>query len=270
VTAGARLSSIRRAVQVLDLLARKGPQGVRAVAQQLSLPLGSVHRLLVDLSEEDMVERTPDGEWDLSFRLIAITGRLLDRLQLPRLVRPFADRIAEATGETVNLYAVNGLACVCLDKVRGNERMQLDMPIGNRGAIASGGAGKAVLAHLPEEQVAQVLAAPIEPLTPATITDPAELRAELGRIRARGYAIDDQEVVTGVYCVSVPILDRHRRAVGAVSITGPSVKAAGPEIAPLVAMLNEACGFASRRLGYDGPWPPGAAARAVPQEDVPA
>ena len=55
------MSSIKRSIQALDLLARKGPLGVRAVAQQLSLPLGSVHRMLVDLEAEDVVERTPDG-----------------------------------------------------------------------------------------------------------------------------------------------------------------------------------------------------------------
>ena len=259
------MSSIRRSIQVLDLLARRGPQGVRAVAQQLQLPLGSTHRLLIDLSDEDVVERTEDGEWDLSFRLVAITGLLLDRLELPRLARPFADRIAEATRETVNLYLVSGLACVCIDKVRGNERMHLDMPIGTRGAVSGGGAGKAVLAYLPEEQVAQVLAMPIEATTPSTITDPVLLRAELVRIRARGYSIDDQEVVTGVYCVAVPILDGRGKPVGALSITGPSVKKPGPEIAPLVAMLIEACGFMSKRLGYVGPWPLGDAEAVPPQ-----
>ena len=45
------MSSIRRSVQVMELLARKSPLGVRAVATQLSLPLGSVHRLLLDLEQ---------------------------------------------------------------------------------------------------------------------------------------------------------------------------------------------------------------------------
>jgi DNA-binding IclR family transcriptional regulator len=81
------------------------------------------------------------------------------------------------------------------------------------------------------------------------------LDAELVRIRARGFAIDNQEVVLGVYCVSVPILDQKGYPVGAMSITGPSVKTPGPEILPNVAMLNEACGTVSRRLGYRGPWP---------------
>jgi DNA-binding IclR family transcriptional regulator len=257
------MSSIRRSVQVMELLARKGAIGVRPIAQQLALPLGSVHRLLLDLEAEGVAERTPDGEWALSFRLLEITGIQLERIELPHLARPFADRIAEKTGETVNVYAFNGMASVCVDKVRGNEGMQLDMRLGSRGSINAGGAGKAVLAFMIEEDREKVLAEPLPALTPSTITDPAALRAELVRVRARGYSIDDQEVVIGIYCVSVPILDRRGGPAGAISITGPSIKCAGAAVAPLVDMLNEACGYISRRLGYAGRWPLAEAPAAI-------
>ena len=259
------MSSIKRSIQALDLLARKGPLGVRAVAQQLALPLGSVHRMLIDLEGEDVVERTPDGEWELSFRLLEITGLQLDRLEIPALTRPFAERMADATRETVNVYAVSGLTCVCVEKVRGNEGMQLDMRIGNRGPITGGGAGKAVLAYMPEESIGQMLSEPIPAMTPSTITDPAKLRAELKRTRQRGYSIDDQEVVMGVYCVSVPMLDRTGKPIGAMSITGPSVKKPGRDIEPLVAMLNEACGYVSKRMGYGAAWPPVMAEELAPR-----
>jgi IclR family acetate operon transcriptional repressor len=249
------MSSIKRSIQALDLLARKGPLGVRAVAQQLSLPLGSVHRMLVDLEDEDVVERTPDGEWELSFRLLAISGLQLDRLQFSRLAHPFAEKIAEATKETVNINALHGMAGVCIDKVRGTEAMQLDMRIGARGPLNLGGAGKAMLAYMTDADQTQVVDGPLEAYTPKSITDPKTLREELGRIRQRGYSIDDQEVVMGVWCVAVPIVDRNGRPIGALSITGPSPKKAGREVMPLVEMLHDACGTVSRRLGYNGVWP---------------
>ena len=260
------MSSIKRAIAVVELLARKGPLGVRSVAKQLDLPLGSVHRLLQDLADESVVERGPDGDWELSYRLSEISGLHLERIAFPPLARPFCERIAEATGETVNVNARSGLTAVCVDKARGNERMQLDMPIGSHGPLYCGGAGKAVLAYLSESDQEQVLAGPLTALTPTTLVDPEALRAELKRIRARGYSIDDQEVVTGVFCVAVPILDRLGRPAGAISVAGPEPKAAGPAVLPVVAMLNEAAGYVSRRLGYAGDWPPvtgagGAAAR---------
>lgn len=249
------MSSIRRSVQVMELLARKSPLGVRAVATQLALPLGSVHRLLLDLEQEGIAERTPGGEWELSFRLLEICGLQLERIALPALCRPFAEKMAETTGETVNINALSGKHGVCIDKVRGNQGMQLDMRIGARGSLHCGGAGKAMLAFMTESEQREVLDGPLPAFTVKTITDAGVLEAELKRIRQRGYSIDDQEVVLGVYCVSVPIFDAMARPVGAISITGPSLKEPGPDVLPLVEMLNEACGHVSRRLGFRGTWP---------------
>lgn len=249
------MSSIRRSVQVMELLARKGPMGVRAVAQQLGLPLGSVHRLLLDLEAEGVAERTIKGEWVLSFKLLEITGMQLDRIELPQLARPFADRIAEQTRETVNINALHNMMGVTIDKVRGNEGMQLDMRIGSRGPLHCGGAGKAMLAFMTPAEQAVVCGQPLAALTPHTITDPEALRAELGRIRTRGYSLDHDEVVVGVRCVAMPILDRSGRPVGAMSISGTSAKQPGPALDRLVALLSEACGHVSRRLGYGGHWP---------------
>lgn len=250
------MSSIRRAIRVLDLLARKGALSARGVSQQLSLPVGSVHRLLVDLSEEKVVERNPRGAWQLSYRLLEITDLQLDGVKLPRLTRPFCESIAETTQETVNVNVLSGDNCVCIDKVRGNESMQLDWRIGSRGPLHCGGSAKAILAFMSEAEQQRIINQPIAPYTAHTITDPRGLRDELDRIRERGYAIDDQEVVPGVFCVGVPIVDRTGRPVGAISISGTSPKAPGPHIQPWVDLLNEAATSVSRRLGYTGSWPP--------------
>lgn len=254
------MSSIVRSVKVMELLARKSPMGVRAIAQSLVLPLGSVHRLLLDLEREHAVERNGDGEWELSYRLFEITGIFLKRLDFPTLIRPFAEAIAEKAGETVNINLFRGMSAVCIDKCRGNEAMQLDWPIGSRGPLHCGGAGKALLAYLPEAEQERAIAGPLKSYTAHTFVDPDLLRAEIARTRTRGYSIDNQELVLGIYCVAVPILNQVSRPVGAISITGTSVKAPGASIEPLIEMLNEAAGHVSRRVGFTGPWPhlPGA------------
>jgi DNA-binding IclR family transcriptional regulator len=250
------MSATKRTVQILDALAQRGPIGLRALAQGLQLPLGSLHRQLHDLSAEGVVDRTPDGRWELSFRLLEISSRQLERIALPKLARPYCEMIAEATRETVNLTLLSGLASVCIDKVRGNEAMQLDWPIGTRGPLHCGAAGKVMLAYLRADEQEAVLRSDLAGFTAFTITEPTQLSRALWAIRRRGYAIDDQEVVVGVYCVAVPILDQKVRPVGAISVTGPAVKRAGAEIQPQVAMLTDACARVSRRLGYNGAWPP--------------
>lgn len=250
------MSSVKRAIDVLDLLARKGALGVRAVAVHLDLPVGSVHRLLQDLAEENAVERNEEGNWRLSYRLLQITEMQLDNIQLPRLARPFCEAIAEVTGETVNVNVLSGPHCVCVDKVRGNDGMQLDFRIGTRSPLHCGGSAKAILAFQPDAVIDRVVGEPMTGFTSRTITSPDELKAELGRVRRRGYAIDDEELVMGIWCVGVPIVDGVGKAVGAISITGTSRKTVGPEVQPLVDMLANACSQVSRALGYAGSWPP--------------
>ncbi|MBN9310559.1 IclR family transcriptional regulator [Devosia sp.] len=250
------MSSIRRTIQVLDLLARKGAMTARGVSQQLTLPVGSVHRMLVDLADEQVVERNATGGWQLSYRLLEITDLQLDGVKLPRLTRPFCEAIAEQTRETVNVNVLSADGCVCIDKVRGNEGMQLDWRIGSRGPLYCGGSAKAILAFMPEAERERIIAQPRETYTRNTIVDADDLRAELARTRRRGYSIDNQEVVMGVFCVGVPIVDRTGRPVGAISISGTSPKAPGPDVQPLVDLLDEAAVSVSRRLGYTGSWPP--------------
>lgn len=250
------MSSPRRAIQVLDLLARKGALGVRGIAQQLDLPVGSVHRLLLELAEENAVERNAEGAWQLGYRLLEITDRQLDGVGFPRLARPFCEAIAEAVGETVNVNVLSGDSCVCIDKVRGGDGMQLDWRVGARGPLYAGGSGKAILAFMGEADQVRIANSGKTQFTANTLTDAAALLTELGRIRERGYAIDNQELVLGVFCVGVPILDRLGRPVGAISISGPTAKGPGTAAEPLVRRLHEACGQVSRRLGYVGAWPP--------------
>ncbi len=250
------MSSPRRTIHVLDLLARKGALGVRGIAQQLDLPVGSVHRLLLELAEENVVERNADGAWQLGYRLLEITDLQLDGVGFPRLARPYCEAIAEVTRETVNVNVLSGDACVCIDKVRGNEGMQLDWRIGSRGPLYAGGSAKAMLAFMSETDQVRVANGPKTRFTAHTITDATALLIELGRIRERGYSIDDQELVLGVFCVGVPILDRIGRPVGGISVSGPTPKMPGAELGLLVKRLHEACGQVSKRLGYVGAWPP--------------
>lgn len=250
------MSSVRRAIQVLDLLARKGALGVRAVALHLELPVGSTHRLLEDLAAERVVDRNEAGDWQLAYRLLEITDLQMDGIQLPRLARPFFEAMAEATRETINLNVLSGGECICVDKVRGNEGMQLDWRIGTSSPLHCGGSAKAILAYMSAAEIERVAEGPLPGFTAHTITDPAALKAELAQIRQRGYAIDAEEIVLGIMCVGMPIFDRAGRPVGAISISGPSHKEPGASVQPLVDMLSNACGQVSRSLGYIGGWPP--------------
>ena len=83
--------------------------------------------------------------------------------------------------------------------------------------------GKAMLAYLPEDVLEQTVSRiRFTRFTPKTIGSREELLKSLERVRRRGYAIDDEEIETGVRCVGAPVFDDHHYPIAAVSISGPS------------------------------------------------
>jgi IclR family acetate operon transcriptional repressor len=81
--------------------------------------------------------------------------------------------------------------------------------------------GKAMLAHLPADEVREIVARCGMPRrTPQTITDADSLLAELEAVRARGYAIDNVENEEGVRCAGAAVFDHQDRVAGAISISG--------------------------------------------------
>jgi DNA-binding IclR family transcriptional regulator len=254
------MATVPRVIHVIDLLARRGPLGVRALAQALHLPLGSAHRILQDLSGEAVVERTASGEWVLSYRLLEIVGVQLERVQLPRLVRPVLEQLASDTRETAFLAVPSRDEIVYLDKVQTDLQLQLNAELGTRRPMHCTGLGKAMLAFLPHVQQEQFLAgSEFRAFTPHTITDPMMLRLELSRIRERGYALDHEEIILGVHCIAVPILNFAGHAVGAISIAGTSTKVEGERLAVLAQRMTAAGEHLSRRIGFVQTPPNGAA-----------
>ena len=86
-----------------------------------------------------------------------------------------------------------------------------------------------------------------------TITDPTTLRLELESKRAtRGYALDHEEIISGVHCVAVPILNHAWPSVGAISVAGTMLKTDGERLQMLVERLKTAGDYVSRRIGFTG------------------
>jgi DNA-binding IclR family transcriptional regulator len=244
--------SIRRAMQIIERLARHGPHSVRGLSRDLGVPLGSTHRMLADLEAEGVVERTAEDRWELSYRLLQLVGIQYERIQLPQLVRPVLEQLAAETRETAFLAIPVQDAIVYLDKVQSDQQMQLFVELGTRRPMHCTGLGKAILAFLPQAQRERYLAtARFEAMTPNTITDPVLLALELERTRERGYATDREEILIGVHCIAVPLINYAGRAVGAISIAGATPRIGSERFDGLVRKVTAVGQAISMRLGYN-------------------
>jgi len=112
--------------------------------------------------------------------------------------------------------------------------------------------GKVFLAYMSEEEINEILPAEeLSTYTPTTLATRKQLKEELEKTAEQGYAIDDEELDQGVRCIATPIRDYTRRIVGAISISGPSMRLSNNRIdEELVPLVLQAAEDLSTRLGY--------------------
>ena len=111
--------------------------------------------------------------------------------------------------------------------------------------------GKAILAHLPEEEVNLIVRKDgLKLYTPNTITRRSELMAELAQIRDRGFAIDDQEHEIGLKCIGSVVQNQSGAVVGALSIAGSAMRLTRKKVASLAPFVAQSAFEFSMSLGY--------------------
>jgi DNA-binding IclR family transcriptional regulator len=245
--------TISRASNLLDAL--KGDPSSRGVrltelAQRCGLEKSTTHRLLGALISEGMVEQDPETErYRLGLTLLELGMAVHRRLDIREEAMPVLRALAEGADETIHLGVARAAHVVYLEKVESHHSFQMRSRVGERMPLYSTGIGKAILAFGGEDQLTTVLAAGLESRTKHTITDPAELRIELLRIRMRGYSTDTEENEEGVRCVAAPIFDHRLNVAGAISIAGPIFRFSDQRMAELGARVVGAAQETSRRLG---------------------
>ena len=253
------VQAIERAAEILDVLGRS-PQGlsIGEIAVRSGLAKGTAHRLLASLVHFDFVRQdSGTRRYQLGFKLVELGNRLLNQIDLREDARPFLIALAEEVQETVHLVVRDRDEALYMDKVALHPKrsgLQMVSHIGSRTALHSSAVGKILLAALPEEEVAHIVARRgLSRQTDKTITEPAKLIRHLNAVRHQGFAIDDEENEKGIRCVGAPIRDAEGKVVAAVSISGPTARVTKARVSQsLQRQVCEAALNISRQLGFRG------------------
>jgi IclR family acetate operon transcriptional repressor len=151
----------------------------------------------------------------------------------------------------VNLAILDGLQILYLDVIESSHTFRFASQIGARRPLHCTALGKAMLAHMPENELKELLPAlRFERLTQRTFTQPAKFRKELSRTRLQGYALDDEEAVLGARCIAAPVFDVGGRVLGGISVSGPLTRITQERIPTFAAIVKKAAQSVSSRLGY--------------------
>ena len=194
--------------------------GVSELARRADLSKSTAHRILAALVENDAVERSGNV-----YRLGTLCYDLVSNPEdeyhntFSELLTPYLAALFEQTRHTVHLAYLYGNQVAYINKLFTTRRISSPSRIGGRAPAYCTGVGKAMLAW-DQPRAKSVVESGLHPWTPYTITDPNEFWEELQRIRAEGFAYDNQEITLGLSCVAAPILGQNNVPVAALSVSG--------------------------------------------------
>lgn len=249
------MRAVLHTLDVLDYLAScQGEAGVTEVGQALGVHKSTASRLLSTMEARRYVSRNGvTGKYSLGMRLVELSKIKLEQLDLRAHVRPFLKELVRSTGETAHLAILDQGEVVYIDKVDTPQTLMMRSRIGYRISPHCTALGKAMLASLPEDVVEALIREKGLPrFTPNTITDPLAVKEHLHRVRAQGFAIDDEEHEEGIRCAAAAIMDYAGRVAGAISISGPTIRISRQRVEELGVLVKDVCRRLSASLGCNG------------------
>jgi IclR family pca regulon transcriptional regulator len=207
----------------LDILASFGvdhrSMSLKEVADAAGLARPTARRLLLTLEELGYV-RSSGGTFQLTPRVLNLGMAYVSALGLWDIARPHLESLVARTGESSSMAQLDGSDIVYVARVSVPKLIALRVEIGTHFPAVQTSQGKVLLAALPPDQVPAALSQPSRSGLPPYIgCSPEQLRDELSEVRARGWALADEELAPGVRSVAVPVRDGTGVVRAAMNVT---------------------------------------------------
>jgi DNA-binding IclR family transcriptional regulator len=243
---GPARSVLGRALAVLETFSNERPeQTLGAIAQETGLPSATAYRLVNELVGWGALERVGRGRYRIGLRLWQLGSLAPEPRTLRDVALAFLHDLLEVTHEVVHLVVRDGDRALYLERLMARPEVHVRSRVARRLPLHATGPGKVLLAHAPDDVVAQVLAGPLPRLARNTITDPDALLDALAVIRTSGYCISREEMTDGAASVAVPVRGPNGDVVAAISVVVPADRS---DLAALVPAVRVAAAGISRGL----------------------
>lgn len=222
-----RVKTVDTAFDVIEALRELECATLGELADRLDVAKSTAHRHLVTLHDRGYVVR--DGnEYHLSLRFLDIGQWTQSRDETYVLAEAKVAELAARTNERVQFVVEENGHAVYVHMEAGEHAVRTNTHIGKHTPIHASAGGLAILAHLDEDRVEEIVATRgLERLTPYTLADRESLFEELETIHDRGYSVNDQGHIQGLRAIGAPVRGPDDDIVGALSISGPTNRMRG-------------------------------------------
>jgi DNA-binding IclR family transcriptional regulator len=246
-------TSVERALSMLEVVAaRPGGMTNSEISRRLEIPKSSASYILRVLERRGYLWREPgSNRYRLGLELMTLARGVEAGHDVREAALPVLRHLADRCHLTAHLGVIEQGQAVYVEKADVPGLIKVDTWPGRRTDAHSTSIGKAIAAYLADEEVEAIARERgLKRRTPKTLTSLARLRRDFELVRARGYAVDDEENNPGVRCVAAPIFDASGRVVASINVTGTTSQIGEAAIPKVAEMVRDAARRVSQRMGY--------------------
>lgn len=215
------LQSLERGIAVIEVFSHDHPAlTLSEVANLTGMTRATARRILLTLQKLGHVRQ--DGRlFSLTPRVLSLGWAYLSSLSLWELARPLMQDLVAKTHESCSVATLDLPDVVYVARVPTSRIMSITLGIGTRLPAHPTSMGRVLLTQLSSDELDAYLSGPeIRRHTSRTVTDPARLRELVDEVRARGWALVDEELEMGLRSVAAPITCSDGRTIAALNVSG--------------------------------------------------
>src|SRR6267154_1883569 len=249
-------AAVERALAMLEAVAQESDGLSNAeISRNLNIPKSSASYILRTLETRGYLTRdAASGRYRVGLKILSLSRGALGGRDVRGIALPIMRHLTHQTGLTCHLAVLDGADAVYIEKVEPEGFIRMDTWVGRRMRVHATSVGKAIVAHIPEEELGEIVRkSSMEKRTPKTITSLPRLLKELEKVRAQGYAVDDEENNLGARCVAAPVFSDRGTIEAALGLSGTTQQVSPQTMPRILEALKDSARHISMGMGYRAP-----------------
>ncbi len=248
--------AVERALSILEAIAasRNGLTNSE-ISRKVGMPKSSASYILRTLERRGYLRREAEsGKYHLGLKVLSLGRDVVAGLNISEAALPILRSLVERTQLTAHLAVLDHGEAVYIEKVDAPGFIKMDTWVGRRMFVHSTSVGKALAAHLEKPEIEAIVRQHgLKKRTPKTIVSLGRFLAELEKVRAQGYAVDDEENSLGARCLAAPVFDTVGKVEAAVGLSGTTGQIDDSNLPRLVELLKDTARKISRQMARSLP-----------------
>ena len=249
-------AAVERALAMLEAVAQESDGLSNAeISRKLNIPKSSASYILRTLETQGYLTRdTESGRYRVGLKILSLSRGALGGRDVRGIALPIMRHLTQQTGLTCHLAVLDGPDAVYIEKVEPEGFIRMDTWVGRRMRVHATSVGKAIVAHIAQEQLERILRkSGMEKRTPKTIVTLPRLLKELEKVRTQGYAVDDEENNLGARCVAAPVFGDHGAIEASLGLSGTTQQVSPQTMPRILEALKDSARHISMGMGYRVP-----------------